>query len=104
MRTVVWSGRGLVQLKAAIDYLAERNLVASQRLEARIAETVANLARRPIGRPGHQPETYEKRITDTPYLIVHELVGGPEGDLRILRLFHLSQDWTGWKPGPDDIA
>jgi len=63
MRAVAWSGRALADLIAAIDYLAQRNLSAAQRIEARILETVAQLAQRPIGRPGKQPGIYEKRVT-----------------------------------------
>jgi plasmid stabilization system protein ParE len=92
-RPVLWSGKALVQFDAAIDYLAAHNLEAAQKLESRILETVAALSRRPIGRPGREPETYEKKITGTPYLVVYELDGKIIESLRILRLFHTSQDW-----------
>ncbi|CAN5332231.1 hypothetical protein BH10PSE1_BH10PSE1_19210 [soil metagenome] len=101
MRVVAWSGEALAQFKSALDYLASRNLPAAQTLEKRIIETISALAVRPIGRPGHQPETYEKRITDTPYIVVHELADRADGDLRILHLFHMSQDWTNRNGDPD---
>ena len=92
MRTVAWSGRALADLVGAIDYLAQHNLPAAQRIEARILETVDRLARRPIGRPGKQPDTYEKRVTDTPYLLIYALseAGGSE-QIHVIRLFHMAQ-------------
>ncbi|WP_395943506.1 type II toxin-antitoxin system RelE/ParE family toxin [Brevundimonas sp.] len=89
MRTVVWSNRASLELARAIDYLAQRNLHAAQRIEARILETAEKLARRPIGRPGHLPDVYEKRVTDTPYLMYYTL---DERRIVILRLFHTAQD------------
>ena len=70
MRTVAWSGRALADLVGAIDWLA----------------------RRPIGRPGKQPDTYEKRVTDTPYLFIYALseAGGDE-QIHVIRLFHMAQ-------------
>ncbi len=92
MRTVAWSGRALADLVGAIDYLAQHNLPATQRIEARILETVDKLARRPIGRPGKQPDTYEKWVTDTPFLLIYALseTAGEE-QIHIIRLFHMAQ-------------
>lgn len=93
MRAVVWSGRALLELTRAIDYLAQRNLPAAQKIEARIIETTEKLARRPIGRPGKQPDTYEKLVTGAPYLIVYALADdGEGGQVQIIRLFHTAQD------------
>ncbi len=93
MRAVVWSRRALLELTHAIDYLAQRNLIAAQRIERRILETTEALSKRPIGRPGKQPGTYEKRVTETPYLIVYALADGADGgQVQILRLFHSAQD------------
>ncbi|WP_312597149.1 type II toxin-antitoxin system RelE/ParE family toxin [Brevundimonas sp.] len=93
MRTVIWSRRALLELTHAIDYLAQRNLPAAQKVEARIIETTQKLARRPIGRPGKQPDTYEKLVTGAPYLIVYALADdGEGGQVQIIRLFHTAQD------------
>lgn len=89
MRTVVWSNQALLELAGAIDYLAQRNLVAAQRVEARIIEATEKLALRPIGRPGKRPGLYEKRITGTRYLVIYRLTGAT---VRIMRLFHTAQD------------
>lgn len=104
MRAVRWSETALAQFEAAIAYLAERNAVAADHLADRLEETVAALAKRPIGRPGYREGTYEKSVLRTPYLIVYSLFGGPDGELWIHRVFHTSQDWTGWTPHPDETA
>ena len=93
MRSVVWSRRALLELTHAIDYLALRNLPAAQKIEARIIETTEKLARRPIGRPGKQPDTYEKLVAGAPYLIVYALADVAEGgQVQIIRLFHTAQN------------
>jgi len=93
MRAVVWSRRALLELTHAIDYLAQRNLAAAQRIELRILETTEKLAARPIGRPGKRPGTYEKLVTGAPYLIVYALTDGAGGgQVQIIRLFHTAQD------------
>lgn len=104
MRAVRWSETALTQFEAAIAWLAERNATAADHLADRLEETVAALAKRPIGRPGYREGTYEKSVLKTPYLIVYSLFGGPDGELWIHRVFHTSQDWTGWTPHPDEDA
>lgn len=104
MRAVRWSETALAQFETAIGYLAERNAVLADHLADRLEETVAALAKRPIGRPGYREGTYEKSVLRTPYLIVYSLFGGPDGELWIHRVFHTSQDWTGWTPHPDEDA
>lgn len=102
MRSVRWSDAAIVQFDAAIDYLAERNPDAAQALKDRIVETTAALAIRPIGRPGYCDGTYEKAVLRTAYVIVYSLVGGPDDELRIHRVFHSAQNWTGWSPTLED--
>lgn len=93
MRIIVWSRRALLELAHAIDYLAQRNLPAAQKIESRIIEATEKLARRPIGRPGKQPDTYEKLVNGAPYLIVYALADDADrGQVRIIRLFHTAQD------------
>ena len=99
MRTIAWSGRSLTQLKSAVDYLAARDLGGAQKLERQILDTIIGLARRPIGRPGHRPGTYEKIVPGTRYVIVYTL---GEGALGVTRIFHMSQDWTSWSSGADE--
>ena len=102
MRSVRWSDAAIDQFDAAIDYLAERNPNAAQALKDRLVETVAALAARPIGRPGYCEGAYEKTVLRTAYVIVYSLVGGPDDELRVHRVFHSAQNWTGWSPTPED--
>ena len=104
MRAVRWSDTALSQFEAAIAYLSERNAEAADRLADRLEDCVMGLAKRPVGRPGHRDGTYEKSVLRTSYVVVYSLVGGPDGDLWIHRVFHSSQNWTGWTPYPDEDA
>ena len=38
----------------------------------------------------------------TAYVVVYALIGGPEGELWVHRLFHTAQNWTGWSPDPEE--
>lgn len=93
MREVVWSNHARVQYLSALQYLAERNEPAAETLAERIQATLLALAKRPIGRPGQAEGTFEKIVLKTSYLLVFELVGD---ELRVMRLFHMSQEWRSW--------
>ena len=102
MRTVRWSAKALDQFDAAVAYLTRHNEEAADRLADRLSETVAALARRPIGRPGYCDGTYEKAVLGTSYVIVYALFGGSDGELWVYRVVHTAQNWTDWTPGPDE--
>ena len=81
-------------------YLVDKNETAAGKLFERVEAMTEGLARRPVGRPDHAEGTLEKLVSRTSYVLVFELAGD---ELRILRMFHVSQDWRGWrdgKPGP----
>ncbi len=99
MRTVVWSARAASQYLSALAYLADKNPPAADKLFECVEATAESLAKRPIGRPGYADGTFEKIIRDTSYILVFEL---PGDNLRILRLFHMSQDWRGWRDAETD--
>lgn len=94
MREIVWSSHARAQYLAAIAYLTERNEVAAERLVERVESTIGDLAERPVGRPGYAADTFEKIVLKTTYVIVYELCGD---ELRVLRLFHMAQDWRAWQ-------
>lgn len=96
MKTVVWSSHARSQYLSALAFLVARNETAAARLQARVEATTAGLAKRPAGRPGYAEGTLEKIVSGTSYVLVFELAGE---DLRILRLFHMAQDWRGWRDG-----
>ncbi|HEV7351821.1 MAG TPA: type II toxin-antitoxin system RelE/ParE family toxin [Brevundimonas sp.] len=99
MKTIIWSPQALAQHDSALDYLGERNLPAAERLAERVRVTVEQLARRPTGRPGRTPGSFEKIVPGTRYLLVFDIVGD---ELHVLRLFHMSQDWWSWSNGADE--
>ncbi|MDP3403075.1 MAG: type II toxin-antitoxin system RelE/ParE family toxin [Brevundimonas sp.] len=100
MKTVVWSSHARSQYLSALGFLVERNEAAAASLSDRIEATTAALARRSVGRPGYAEGTLEKTVSGTSYVLVFELSGD---ELRILRLFHMAQDWRGWRDtGADD--
>lgn len=98
MREIVWSDAAIDQFDNAIVYLAERNPSTALLLSDRVLTTIESLAVRPIGRPGERADTFEKGVLKTSYLLVFGLVGGPDGELKIHRLFHMAQNWRGWTP------
>lgn len=94
MRDVVWSSHASSQYLSALAYLADRSEPAASKLQDRVEATVESLAKRPVGRPGYAEDTFEKIIPKTSYVLVYELSGD---ELRVLRLFHMSQNWRGWQ-------
>lgn len=99
MRTAVWSFHALEQYANAVDYLAERNERAATSLALKVRDAMDRLLKRPTGRPGQVAGTFEKIIAGTSYLLVYELAGD---ELRVLRLFHMRQDWRTWDPDAED--
>ncbi len=93
MREIVWSAEAIDEYANAFEYLAERNPWAAEKLRVRVRATLALLSKRPIGRPGNAGGTFEKIVQQTSYVIVFELAGE---ELRVLRLFHMAQDWDAW--------
>lgn len=93
MREVVWSSQARSQYLGALAYLFDRNEAAADKLLKRVAATMQGLAERPLGRPGYAQDTFEKIVQQTSYVIVFELAGD---ELRVLRFFHMAQDWRGW--------
>lgn len=99
MREVVWSSQARAQYLSALTFLTDKGETAAARFLERVHATVAALAKPPVGRPGYADDTFERIVQRTSYVIVFEVMGD---ELRILRLFHMSQDWRGWKTDEPD--
>jgi toxin ParE1/3/4 len=103
MRRVTWSQPARHDLRNIIAYLAERNPVAAESVLRRLVDAVAALASLPTGRPGRVAGTYEKMVTNLPYIVAYEFVEEPDGSesIFILRIIHGARDWTGdrWREG-----
>lgn len=100
MREIIWSNQAIDQYAVAFEFLAERNPSAADKLRRQVRETVDRLASQAIGRPGYAADTFEKIVRQTSYVVVYELAGD---ELRILRLFHMSQNWRGWADDEPEV-
>jgi toxin ParE1/3/4 len=101
-RAVLWAQAALRDLNSSIDYIAERNPAAADRVLADIRRAGHALGRAAIGRPGRVAGTYEKSVTSRPYIIAYALEALPDGAERvvILRVIHTARDWQqGQWPG-----
>lgn len=96
MREIIWSSHARGQYLSALAFLADRNEAAAAKLMGRVETTAAALAVRPVGRPGYADDTFKRIVQRTSYVIVFEIAGD---ELRVLRFFHMSQDWRGWRDG-----
>jgi toxin ParE1/3/4 len=77
-------------LASIIEYIAQDNPPAAEKVYRAIADTVHQLADFPeMGRPGRLPETRELRVAPLPYLIVYQMT--PDR-VTILAIFHTSRD------------
>jgi plasmid stabilization system protein ParE len=102
MRLVVWSEDALVEFDGIIAYVAEKNPRSARRVADRIDRTIESLAMMSTGRRGRVPGTYEKVVSNLPYIIAYALGTSTAGSevLTVLRIIHTSRDclegaWPG---------
>jgi toxin ParE1/3/4 len=71
--TLIWLEPALEQLEAILDYIAERNIAASERLQAAIELCAEGLTERPfMYRPGRVPGTREA-VVHPNYILVYRV-------------------------------
>lgn len=94
-RRVVWSEAALDDLDATIDYIAERNPAAARRVLEEVHSAAAFLGRKPIGRAGRVPGTFEKTVSGRRYIIAYAIDPTPDTGERvvILRVIHTARNW-----------
>lgn len=99
-RRVVWSETARAEYLKIIAYIAERNPDAAERVAGQIESAGASLGEFATGRAGRVKDTYEKVVTDLPYIVAYEIVPLPEGGemVAILHVIHSARDWPegGW--------
>lgn len=95
MRRVVWSKHAQNDFGGILDYIAEDNPAAAQRVADRIDQTIRTLAATPSGRRGRVSGTYEKVVRSLPYIVAYALGDEPKGHetITILRVIHGARDW-----------
>jgi toxin ParE1/3/4 len=95
VRRVVWSKHAQNDFGGILDYIAEDNPAAAQRVADRIDQTIRTLAATPSGRRGRVSGTYEKVVRSLPYIVAYALGDEPKGHetITILRVIHGARDW-----------
>jgi len=89
--TVRWTAIARRNFNEQIDYIAERNLTAAERLRRDVLRHTAMLADTPeMGRPGRQANSRELPIIGTPYVVVYRT---RRLYVEIFRLLHGAQEW-----------
>lgn len=88
---VTWAQRARRDLRELIAYIAEDSIQGAELVAARILDGAKLLARMPLsGRAGRVPETREKVVRRTPYILAYLIVSGR---VRILRVYHGARRW-----------
>lgn len=91
-RRVQWSFDALQDLKRQIAHIALANPDAAERVVTRIRATGAALGDFATGHPGRVSGTYEKSVTNLPYIIAYALTDA-EGVVSILHVIHAARNW-----------
>ena len=88
---VRWTTDAADDLARIVEYIREDNPSAAHRIARTIYEGVASLGTMPErGRTGRAPSTRELVFAPLPYVAVYEI---NEGEVKVLRIRHTSQDW-----------
>jgi toxin ParE1/3/4 len=88
---VTWAQRAKRDLRELVAYIAEDSVQGAELVAERILNGARLLARTPrSGRAGRVPETREKVVSRTPYILAYRIVSGR---VRILRVYHAARKW-----------
>lgn len=94
MRPVAWSADAHRDYLEILQYIAQSNPAAAQRVVDAIEKAGNALGNFATGRPGRVTGTYEKSVTRLPYIIAYSLsVQGGREVVSIIRLIHTARDW-----------
>lgn len=93
MKKTEWSNDALDDLEKQVVHIARDNQDAARKVAKRIRETVDSLGQFATGHPGRVSGTYEKSVTQLPYIIAYAL-SGDGSTVTILRVIHTSRNWT----------
>ena len=97
-RPVRWSTDALTDLSKQLAYIAAENPSAARRIADTIDDTALALGEMPIGRPGRVTSTYEKLVTDLPYILIYAIAqGSGEETVAIIRVIHTAREWSAEK-------
>lgn len=98
-RSVLWSETALDDFNRGIAYTAERDPSFARSVGAAINKVVNGLGVAATGRPGRVAGTYEKSVTNFPYVIAYALdpvldpVSSDRKRVVILHIIHTARNW-----------
>jgi toxin ParE1/3/4 len=88
---VVWAARAKRELRELIVYIAGESPQNAELAAERILTAAEQLARMPrSGRAGRVPNTRERIVRRTPYILISQAAAGR---VRILRVYHAARRW-----------
>jgi len=88
---VRWTRKALINLDAAVEYIARDNASAAKKVARKIWNSSQMLGDQPgIGRPGRVAGTRELVIADLPFILPYT---EKDGVIFILRVIHTSMRW-----------
>jgi toxin ParE1/3/4 len=99
MRPVVWSAEARQDYLDILRYIADDNPFAAEKVADAIEKAGNDLGSFATGRPGRVTGTYEKPVTQLPYIVAYALASHAGREcVVILRVIHAARDWPdeGW--------
>lgn len=98
---IEWSEQALQDRENIFDFISQENAQAAVNVDIRISEQLSQLTIFPeSGRKGRFPGTRELNISDTPFIVVYQLLTmklNESNKIRILRVLHSARQWSaGW--------
>jgi plasmid stabilization system protein ParE len=92
---VVWSASAIDELADIVGYISRSDASAAERVAGVLEGAVLALAERPVGRAGRVPGTFEKVVTNLPYIIAYALADDVEegSTLIVLHIIHTARNW-----------
>jgi toxin ParE1/3/4 len=88
---VVWLSEAVLEKDEIIDYIEDRNVLASLAISKHLQQQASQLSDFPfLGRKCRLPDSFELVVSRTPYILAYMVQGHP---VQILHVFHERRDW-----------
>ena len=100
MRRVYWTDEARNNLLAIVEYIEQENPTAAREVGSHILSPAKLLGDVVTGHVGRVSGTFEKVVSDLPYILAYAIDEKTSGQQRIviLRVIHTSRRWNagGW--------
>ena len=94
MRRVIWSADARRDYLDILQYIADDNPDAAERVADAIERAGNGLGAVATGRPGRVTGMYEKSVPRLPSILAYELTSqGGQEVIAVLRVIHTARDW-----------